>query len=375
MICYQLKNQTFFNPYTAFLYASQNDPHGHVEFNVHDESFSKADWSIYPKMSYKDLFKIRAEKLRNRYDKIIIAYSGGSDSQTVLKSFLDNNIHVDEIFLSLVKEKEYVDATGVDNRALDYVKQTWKEQTKHTHFKLMYINDFIMNRFTNSEWVLDQERTFHNRFSVGVLPWDVIEYYREKYSNQHWCIITGHEKPTVTDDCKHAYFFDKAFVHVMNRPNTEFFFIDPEMPEISIKQAHDLVRAKKIGITDYYQEKAMIGCGYNLPFVKSSTEKQILKHTDRVLGQMTLCDLTSSIEKLEKYIEVEQGNNGYLKTIRHWLRTNPDLAHNWASGYASIQSDQTIINYMVNHGYLDHLLHSVQSYNGIKSRHYCLTNS
>ena len=55
------------------------------------------DWTKEPKESLKELCKQHAQYIRDSYDYVILYFSGGSDSTTVLNSFLDNDIKIDEI--------------------------------------------------------------------------------------------------------------------------------------------------------------------------------------------------------------------------------------------------------------------------------------
>lgn len=59
--------------------------------------FDHLDWTNEPTESWKDLLKERAQQLRDTHDYIVLHYSGGSDSETVLNAFLDNGIFIDEI--------------------------------------------------------------------------------------------------------------------------------------------------------------------------------------------------------------------------------------------------------------------------------------
>ena len=68
-----------------------------VEWIFNDGVFSTHPWHIDTKEDLKKLYKKRAEQIRNKYDYIVIWYSGGVDSFTVLNTFKENNIHVDEI--------------------------------------------------------------------------------------------------------------------------------------------------------------------------------------------------------------------------------------------------------------------------------------
>ena len=65
-------------------------------FNI-KYNFNIFDWSKEPTESWKELKKQRAQHIRDNYDYVVLYFSGGSDSTTVLNSFYDNNIYIDEI--------------------------------------------------------------------------------------------------------------------------------------------------------------------------------------------------------------------------------------------------------------------------------------
>lgn len=66
------------------------------EFHM-GEVYDNYDWTIEPTESWKDVLKEHAQKLRDTHKYIRLWYSGGSDSQTILNTFVDNGIHIDEI--------------------------------------------------------------------------------------------------------------------------------------------------------------------------------------------------------------------------------------------------------------------------------------
>ena len=75
-----------------------NGNYKQITFRIHEsEDFDNYTWSIEPKSSLKQLQKERALQLRDTYDYLKLWFSGGGDSTTVLNTFLENNIHIDEI--------------------------------------------------------------------------------------------------------------------------------------------------------------------------------------------------------------------------------------------------------------------------------------
>jgi hypothetical protein len=67
------------------------------EWIFHNPTWDNFDRTKLGATPIKTLYKERAQQLRDTYDYLILYYSGGSDSHTVLRTFLDNNIKLDEI--------------------------------------------------------------------------------------------------------------------------------------------------------------------------------------------------------------------------------------------------------------------------------------
>jgi hypothetical protein len=57
----------------------------------------RIDWSVEPEGTLADLYTQRARALRDRFDYLILLYSGGSDSHQMLMTFLNASIHLDEV--------------------------------------------------------------------------------------------------------------------------------------------------------------------------------------------------------------------------------------------------------------------------------------
>ena len=93
---YKVGNQKFYSKAQAILYDQQN--HKGIDFIFNDEDFLSADWKNEPQESLDEIYKQRAQQLREKYDYLVLSYSSGVDSTNILHSFLYNNIHLDEVF-------------------------------------------------------------------------------------------------------------------------------------------------------------------------------------------------------------------------------------------------------------------------------------
>jgi hypothetical protein len=86
----------------ALHYASQIS-NGTVSYYFHDHIWDKLDRNLLGKSSLTSLYKERAQQLRDKYDYLVLHYSGGSDSHNILHTFLTNNIKLDEITVRWAK--------------------------------------------------------------------------------------------------------------------------------------------------------------------------------------------------------------------------------------------------------------------------------
>src|SRR5210317_1743936 len=76
--------------------ASRGDIHN-ITYSLFDTSLENYDWTVEPAESLDELMRQRALQLRDTYTYLKLWFSGGSDSTTVLRVFLENNIPIDEI--------------------------------------------------------------------------------------------------------------------------------------------------------------------------------------------------------------------------------------------------------------------------------------
>ena len=106
---YKVGSEIFYSKPQAYIYATKTKQSIHWNFN--NLEYAKIDWSVEPETNLRELYRQRAQQLRDRYDYIRLECSGGGDSTTVAYSFLLNNIHLDEVIFRYPKTGEK-DATN-----------------------------------------------------------------------------------------------------------------------------------------------------------------------------------------------------------------------------------------------------------------------
>ncbi len=97
---YQVKDQIYWDKASALMGATKAGlKFEDLHWNFNDMEFGSFDWSIEPPGDIRDYYYARAREIREKYDYIILNCSGGADSTTMLYSFINQGLHVDEVFV------------------------------------------------------------------------------------------------------------------------------------------------------------------------------------------------------------------------------------------------------------------------------------
>ena len=114
---YVCDGQEFESKIVAGLHSNKvNKP---VEWIFNDSVFGHFNWTVEPEESLDALYDRRARQLRERYDYIIISYSGGADSHNLLMSFVRQKLHVDEIIVNHTEKagSKFINLSNADTSA------------------------------------------------------------------------------------------------------------------------------------------------------------------------------------------------------------------------------------------------------------------
>jgi len=240
----------FPSKHLAAMHASRSG--SDYDFVFNDEVLSLHDWSQEPSISVYDLYRARAEQLRSQYDHIIIFFSGGADSTTVLDTFLRNNIHVDEVISwgawnHRISKKSHALNSEIFQAGSDLINQCLAKGIKFTHENYLDYMDQVYlsdNWIDQSDWRMTPESEFRRR-----LFYHRPETQKILDQGKSVALIFGRDKARVIYqngslywsalDCSmgqdlYPEIFDPGF----NGPNTEWFYSTPDFPEIMIKQSH-----------------------------------------------------------------------------------------------------------------------------------------
>lgn len=264
---YRVQDKVFLNKVHAMLYAELVK--SHVTWDFRSEVFDNIDWKIPVEKTLKELYRERAVQIRESYDYVSLLFSGGVDSANILKTFIDNDIHLDEVVMYMPKALDAnasfdLDKTNIDSEilyaALPYLRnylKTTKTKVRIIDFipitKKLLVNENLLAQYNNSI----QSLSFHIIPKLAMMTLD--EEWNSLYDKGvNVCHLHGAEKPMVNYSYTHGYSFqftDIVSWKFLSEYTTassearekhqfhELFYWTGDLPELVIKQCQ-LVKAK-----------------------------------------------------------------------------------------------------------------------------------
>jgi hypothetical protein len=195
----------------------------------------------------KELQKIyikKLELLRKQHNKLVLLYTGGTDSHTILDLAIKNKIYIDEVFMSFpgifdaesdkVLNQEY-------NVALEFVKKNIPSSIGKIKLYKWTIEDY--KYLDVKDWWKNPKLYQHNKIKFQPC-WAV--FASEYYKNLNGIIITGHEKPGLRFKDNKFYWFvtDTGTTEHKIIKKTFPFFLDPEIVVFYAHQLKKLLQNK-----------------------------------------------------------------------------------------------------------------------------------
>jgi hypothetical protein len=259
---YTVGDKKFSNKLDAVLSAQLTN--SKVEWNFFDDVFSRVDWLTEPDISLDEFYKIRAEQIRNAYDYVIVFCSGGADSTNVIRSFIKNNIKVDEVIgiapMSGLKNWEYNSRNVSDLNTISETKFALlplldELSTKHNIKVTLY--DFFedMVNYQDEEWAATACGNIATALTPHFTNVSAIPHIDKIIqSGKRVALVYGTDKPIMTVDSVTRsinFILADGGVNYLNMPDSRaktnvdrvLFYWTPELPAMLVKQAHVVAKA------------------------------------------------------------------------------------------------------------------------------------
>lgn len=320
-----------------------------VNFHLFENAFDQADWSQDPSLSWDQLLDIRAQQIAAKNKKIILGFSGGTDSITVYDVFIRNNIIPDYVHIR-TKPKD-LEQNLFYKDPLTFIEE---ERKKHGFRVIITEESFesLEEWYDTPEWIL--RPTARIEFTNGLAESQTIEYNTAYQHNidQNYCYVVGLEKPYCIfyQGSFFSHQYDQDWMHSSD-PRVEPFFVSPDLPDLHIKQSYMLANyivslaIKEGNPLEYYHtlkdpdknnysEIATIGCGRFRDLANSTLQKKLNKNS-------RLSFVNDNLKKIN-YL----GRS--LTSLREGIKTNERFALNYLDGIRLLTSDSALKKYFNN---------------------------
>jgi len=246
---YSVGDKTFVNKIEALTHASKI--YQPVIWDFNSDVYGAIDWTKKPSGTLRELYRDRAQQIRDKYDYVILNFSGGMDSWTMLHSFFSNNIHVDEVYTRWsLAQRKYKDPDPFDTS--EYNKTSEFEYAVMPTLKYIETN-FPKTKITIHDYSDKLQTALHDDDFLLVNKFqNMSTFFKYNYkSNSELLqeshgkkigIIAGWEKINYEwrDDNFYAYFVDVSDQVAPPERNVELFYWSIDFPSIPILQAHCL---------------------------------------------------------------------------------------------------------------------------------------
>jgi hypothetical protein len=234
----------------------------HLEWHFNREQYENYNWTKEPNESLEELYRKRAQELREKYDYIVLWYSGGADCDCILNTFLKNNIRIDEIAHIISHEADKDKHSNFNEEifytALPEMKKILEKHPEINH-RIVDVSKIIDEIFVRPDVKFNFIYNIKGIASANSLARSYIREYVDDYkkimdSGRRMCFLWGAEKPRL------KMFHNKyhtCFIDVFSETNSrlqslysigyfdEWFFWGPTTADIVCKQSHVLLKILK----------------------------------------------------------------------------------------------------------------------------------
>lgn len=274
---YQVGEHCTYSKYDAVSLSRRTGKSVSWEFNT--LSFSLFNWLIEPTESLQELYRRRAQQLRDKYDYLVLWYSGGADSHNIARTFLENNIPLDEIVMYVNTEgKSGVikdSATNIEPLTVGVpFTEEFKRKQPGVIVRLFDTFPLVVEKAKDRQFT--DNIPYYINYTGGpqhlVKPFvreHVTDYQRLIASGNQVAFIWGCDKPNVscTNGKWEFYFSDvvdnsvRSLTQIKNNTeeHDELFYWSPDCPELIAKQVHTIKNfySTQLGKKSLYQDKIM----------------------------------------------------------------------------------------------------------------------
>lgn len=307
-----------------------------VNWIFNNLQFDTHDWLTEPEETLDQLYDKRARELREKYDYLILSFSGGSDTNNILEAFIRQNLHIDEIVTNHLSS-----ATKKTTVLNPNIKDSWNFAAEHelqavprlqyiknklpkTKITVLDVSDIVLNSmstFDDVDWVMGR----NDHLSIGQLfryNYHHFSEMRKQFDkNLKIAIIVGLDKPKtkIVNNKFYIFFSDTtANITTINDFNddytnikTELFYWSPSSLPMLCKQGHVIKR--------WLEENPQMQYAWVLkPGVMNGYEMSRLVH-EKVLRSVIYTTWN------EQWFQTNKSTQWWHTEFDTWFRNDPNF--------------------------------------------------
>jgi hypothetical protein len=335
----------YYNKIEALVQASKSKTRVHYSYFFN--TWLNFDKSILGKTPLETLYKERAQQIRDSYDYLVLYYSGGSDSWTVLNTFLKNNIKLDCIFVRWPMKAQPLHRVRSDDKSAYNFMSEWDLVIKkdlewlaqnHPEIKIEvaeWVDKCSPEYFKDSLFETQQ----HLHSAANLMRMQTFSENEKKWlsAGKRVAEIWGVDKPIVVadDEGDVGMVFNDGIIAVStpyheNTEGLELFYWAPNMPELVYEQAYQVFQ--------YFNNNPAMR-----PLIqrKWDTETKDQAHAAAELAQHAIRTIIYKDWDFSRF-QAEKPKSVFREDKDYWLYSHPELKDSiaaWRHNYSSEMDD------------------------------------
>ena len=212
-----------------------------IHYYFMDEVWAAQTWTQPPAMSVKELMQVRCHQLREQYQNVRVAYSGGYDSQGIIDSFIDAKLPIDSLMIR-TKQYKLTPENLIAQQQAQLLKNALWPNLEIKNIQLHADDFYSFYRQHADDWLIQPSGGYEPWFYKVNLSFlqnhnQDFQLAQEQFVNQTHCDVYGVEKPRlwIENGAWYATMIDKTLNWVANTA-IESFYISRQLPELHVAQ-------------------------------------------------------------------------------------------------------------------------------------------
>lgn len=345
-IGYQINGKIFYNAYLAH-YESFNSG-APVYFNCLDEEYDKLDWTQDPAQNFEELMDAHARYLRDNHERLILLWSGGTDSHTIYNVFKRNNLHIDEIII----KHSNINVSYPDSHVDWMINNHWDPTTIITPID-EYDTQLRSIVVKDEDWIWNNSGDMW-KYGQSSIAEHINFLCNKNHSGHRWLAITGQEKPNIIHENGRWYsrHSDRILKQLMGHTQVHSFFLEPM---INLKQSHLAKKALKklysAGKTknwsDQYENRTQGELGYQAWARATGRHQELNPGVSYYQKQVNIGIINTRLNTDGRVDGFDRLGEPYLLDR---LKQQDPTALTYVRGLYNLQSEKRFYEYMNAHG-------------------------